>query len=204
MEAFRTAIDLDLFAAPDIFREIPGEVAYNEQVEVTIVVVVDKARADRPLTGRYTGLGGYIFKGPVAAVAVEHVGSEVGEIEIDESVVIEIARGNAHAVPRVTSPGDAGLLRNVGERAVALVSVQPVRVARMRAVDGDALVVVDVQATAVEEENVEQPVAVVVEQAHAATHRFDEELTAGAPGLVNKVDAGRFPAIFEDRQRFGR
>ena len=85
------------------------------------------------------------------------------EVEIDEAVVVKVPRGNAHAVPGVTGPGDAGLLGDIGKPAVALVAVEPVRIARMRTVDLDALVAACVQTTAVEDEDVEQSVAIVVE-----------------------------------------
>ena len=114
-----------------------------------------------------------------AVVVVEGVGPDVGDVEIDEPVVVVVGRAGAHAVLGVR---DAGPRRRVFEGAVAAVPEEPVaRAPGRRRID---------ERSAVHEKDVLPAVAVVVEEQAAAAHDFRK--MAGGAGAVDvaEVDAG--------------
>src|SRR5437667_11952702 len=93
------AIPRLLLAAVNILLEAPIEIAADEQVELAVVVVVEKAGARAPSGGRDSRLRRHILKRAVAAIPVENIGAIGGQVEILKSVVIIIADGDAHSVP---------------------------------------------------------------------------------------------------------
>jgi len=70
----------------------------------------------------------------------------------------------------------------------------------LRAVDRDGLVRAALETTAVDEENVEQPVVVVVEEGDASAHGLDEVFFGLRAGLVLEVDTGFGAAVFKGRR----
>src|SRR5712692_8936547 len=110
------AIPRLLLAAVNIL-EAPIEIAADEQVELAVVVVVEKAGARAPSGGRHSRLRRHILKLAVAAIPVENIGAIGGQVEILKSVVIIIADGDAHSVPG-PDPGQARLLGGSGNFSI--------------------------------------------------------------------------------------
>jgi hypothetical protein len=144
---------------------IPLAVVGDEQIQQPVVVVIDPGGGYRPhfLAGvsaaAHAGLRRHIGKRAIAVVVEELVAVDVGDEDVGPAVVIIVADGNAHAV---TGAGQPGLFGDVGERQVAVVVEQAV--AELRAVLGEPG-----HGAAVDEVDIEQAVAVVIEQATPAT-----------------------------------
>ena len=92
---------------------------------------------------------------------VEHVVAVVGDEQVVKAVVVVIAHGDGRRPARADEPGPLG---HVGERAVAVVPIQAIRRPRRRAL----------QPGAVQHEEVEPPVVVVVEERDAAADHLDD------------------------------
>ena len=74
----------------------------------------------------HAGAIGLVDEGALAGIAVEKIAhGVVGDVDVGQAVAIVVAE--RHAEPLAGRIGDAGLLRDVGERAVAVVAVQPIR-----------------------------------------------------------------------------
>ena len=110
----------------------------DTQVQVSVAVVVHPratgAVADGVLTE--TGLLRHVGKCAVAVVVVEDVVAVVGDKQIIEPVVVVVTNCHGRGPAR---PDQAGLCRDVRERAVAVVLVQPVGRARRRALQPRAV-----------------------------------------------------------------
>ena len=144
---------------------IPGrlDVAGDVQVEVAVAVCVEERATGAPSAGRDSRPGGDVLESAVAAVAEQDVRPPVRHVEIEKAVAVEVP--GARAVP----PGrevDARLLRHVLELPSAEIPVESVAVrdtlAGRRQLRGG------------HEVDVEQPVAVVIEQCDAAARGLQD------------------------------
>jgi len=108
------------------------------------------------------------------------VAVQTGDEDVGPAVVIVVADGNAHVV---TGAGQSGFFGDVGKRQIAVVVKEAV--AELRAVLGEPG-----HGAAVDEVDVEQAVAIVIEQGHAGDHAFG--LLLGRAGAVesDEVHAG--------------
>ncbi len=125
----------------------------------------------------YKKAGGFcdIGESAIAVVAVEHVLTVVGDEDILETVIVVIADGDACSP---TGPNETSLFGYVFECAVAIVPVQAVRSARG---DGGC-----VETAAVQHENVEPAIVIVVEEGDAAAGCFEDVI-----GMVDgSIDDG--------------
>ena len=112
--------------AGDVVIEVDGSIVADVEVKPAVAVDVAPGAAGGPV-----GVGDLRFGGDVAEAAAarrRRVGdiveqtdpAEIGDDEIVEAVVIEVADGAAHAVTGLVE-ADRG--RHIGEGAVAVVSV---------------------------------------------------------------------------------
>src|SRR5450432_2859419 len=110
-------------AAPQIIFGSPLDVIGDQQVEITVFVVIEPSGAGGPSTFiGDSGLGGDIGKRAVAIVVIQNRAAVAGDIQVGVAVVIEIA--DRDALPVVTRAANAGRVGNVGERSVAVVVIQ--------------------------------------------------------------------------------
>ena len=124
---------------------------------------------------------GDVLERAVAAVAEQHVRAPVGDVEIEAAVAVEIAGAGAAAPGRQVH---ARLLRDVlelpsPEVAIERVPVRDALACRRQLGTGDQI-------------DVEQSVAVVVEQGDAAAGRF-EDVVLGRTAAVDLALAGVRP-----------
>ena len=117
------------------------------------------------------------------------VGAQRGDIQVGMAVVVVVAHRAADAVERHGQPGGAG---NVGEMAPAIAAVE--RLGKR------ALAVEAGQRAAVDQEQVEVPVAVIVKEGTAGAKRLGEvETPAGAIGMP-ETDPRRRRHIIEPQR----
>ncbi len=98
--------------------EVVLDVAGNEEIEQTVVIIVAPGGAGGPAAESDAGFFGEVCKRAVAIVVIETVLAVVGDVDVRPAVVVVVRGGNAEAPTLV---GDAGFLGNVSERAVVIV-----------------------------------------------------------------------------------
>ena len=110
-------------ARPRRRRRVEIHVAGDEQIQMTVTVVVQETAAGAPARPRSRDAGSFrdVRERAVAVVAVEHVVAPVGDEQIVEAVVVVVA--DATGLPPA-GMGQPGLRGDVGERAVAVVVEQ--------------------------------------------------------------------------------
>ena len=143
--------------------DIHMNVTRDEQVHVSIAVVVGPRGACAEASASYAGAFGYILEFAIAQVLVEHIVPIAGYVDVEQAVVIEVGDCNSHA-PALR--GQSGRPRNVCEFHVrTLVIERDHRVSALaEAVHGGAA----------DHDDVEFAVIVAVEQAGASTYRFND------------------------------
>ena len=101
----------------------------HEQIHPSIIVEIGRVHAhagSRPagITVSNAGSRGDLFEFSLATIDEEKIGHRVVAYpQVDQSVVVDVGRDHAPYLAEVT--GDAGLLADVGERAITVVVEQP-------------------------------------------------------------------------------
>ena len=174
--------------------DVEVDVVGDEEVEVAVAVVVEERAAGVPsgLRLQEACFGGDIGEGAVAVIAIEDILSVVADEEIVPAIVVVVADA---ATLSPAAAAKAGFGCDVGEGAVAIV-FEEVR-------DGLLTFGEAFDAGAVDEEDVEPVVMVVVKEGHAAACGFEEVsvlvlatvdrlgVEAGLASHVNEADAER-------------
>ena len=167
--------------------EVQVDVVGHEKVQAGIAIIVEEraARAPaRPLLEE-SRLRGDVLESAVATVVVEPVLSPVGHGEVDEAVVVVIARAGSLPPAAGSEPRPCG---HVLEGPVAPVPVEVIRrlLALREALEGGP----------VDQERVEPTVVVVVEEGGAAARGFEqvpvrrlaaEDRHRGEPGRAGDI-----------------
>ena len=182
------------------------DVVRDVQIEQPIAIEIEESRARAPgAAAGDAGRLGDVGKGPVAVVAEQLVGrAEMGDEHVDESVVVDIAGRDPHAVAARAQPGSLG---DVGEferhRSAGggnrLVAEEACRALR-RACGGGMR---SHQGSALQHEQVETPVVVVIEQGDAGTDDLGKiELAAhsvrvdeASPRWIGHLDEGNLQRL---------
>ncbi len=102
-----------------IFR-IELNVTADEEIDATVLIVVEPCRADGPAVYVNASLGGNVGEGAVAVVVIKNRLAVTGYKQIDVAVVVIVGGDRGHPVD---IRSDAGLIGYVGELAVALVAI---------------------------------------------------------------------------------
>src|SRR5207247_10992162 len=119
------AIDvrMAIAAADRIALRLPIAIVGDEQIQTAVVVVINPRRGNGPKSpqaGRTESrLLCHIGEGAVAVVAIKPIAMHTHDEQILMSVVVVVTDRNTNAV---TLPGQAGLFRDIAERAVAVVA----------------------------------------------------------------------------------
>ncbi len=145
------------------------------QIQVAIAVVIDKSRVRAPPyipnRSRSRDLGEYT----VPFIPVQHIRPVVGHVQIRIAVVVIVADSRAHAKAIVAR---ASRGRDVGKGSISLVAI--VRV-------GTAWAAITGHGRAVDNVQVEPPVAIVVEKGRARADGFHHVLVAAGPVDIAKI-----------------
>ena len=197
-EAGRSAGYDDAFVgAGTFFGERSGfqvevDVVGDEEIEMAVFVVVDPGAAGVP--ARFgagleeAGAFGDVGEGAVAIVVIENVLAVVGDEEIVVAVVVVVA--DAAGLSPAGADVEAGTFGDIGEGAVAIIFEEAaMRLFALRET---------LEAPAVDEEEIEPAVVVVVVEGQAAAGGF-EKIFIFADAAENgfDVEAGAFDDIDE-------
>ena len=157
------------------------DVSGHVEVQVAVGVQVPEGGRGGPALHAGAPLRGRVLEPPVAPVQEEGVASLLGHVEVHVAVPVHVARGGAHGVPgEGLEPGPRA---HVGERSRAVVAEEGVTVAGLGGPWGAGV------GAALEEEEVEVPVAVHVEERPAAAHDLRQDPVTCGPGAVGEADA---------------
>src|SRR5208337_4988162 len=130
-----------------------------------------------------------VGEGSVTVVMEERVGAEVGYKNIRIPVIVKICRRGGHSP---TFVDQAALTRHIGKCPIPVVPKQAAGGSRQ------AGIIEQLEGGAVDQENVQQAVVVVIEQRHAVTHFFHQViLHQGATGVAKSIQACLFCHIGE-------
>src|SRR5262249_41833999 len=150
-------------SAKDVFRKVPIQITAHEQVEVTVVVIVEERGAGAPSARGYSRLCSSVGKRAVPVIDIENVLGEVSNVDIRIAVVVHIRHGDALTE---SAAGHSRLLRHIRERAIAIVPIQGIAYGRSWLVEGGW--------TAVDQVYIHQTVLIVVQECAAPAHGFDQ------------------------------
>ena len=172
-EVFGVAIGAEIGTAAEDVVEIPLHIAADEQVQVSIAVVVEESGAAGPAAAADAGRLAHVPKSPVALVVKELVRGEVGEVEIGPAVVVVVPDGHAHGIAAAAHPG---LFGGIAEAPVAVVSIEPVPVVGRGFFRNRSRDHAGGQLGPVQQVDVQEPVPVVIQQCDSRTHGLQQEL----------------------------
>src|SRR5215831_6422170 len=99
--------------------KVPLEVTRHKEIQVAVVVVIDKARTHVPAVGSDAASSRHVGECPVTVIVIEDALPKVGDKQVGETVVIVISDGHTHAV---TLPFHAGLFCYVCECPIVVVA----------------------------------------------------------------------------------
>src|SRR5262249_23221309 len=97
------------------------DIVRNKQVQIAVVVVIDKRGPGGPSRSPHAGLRRDVRKRSVAVVLEKVILSQAGYKQVVKAVVVVIANGATHAPSDVPNPH---LVRDVREGAVTVVVIQ--------------------------------------------------------------------------------
>ena len=184
-----------------VLVHFPMAVVDDKEIEETIVVVVEPARAYRPhllamgLRTSNARLRGDVSECPIAVVVKELIAGHVGNENVGATIVVVVTNGDAHAI---ACSGDAGFFRDVGEGAVVVVAVKTVPIVGRGFFERRNFGAVDAI-------NVEESVVVVVEQRNAGNHRFGLVFVGCGAIARDEMEASLLGDLFKaDRWRWHR
>ena len=104
----------------DIYRVF--EIVDDEQIEVSIPVIIEEARAAAPRRIADSGVLGDVCEGAIAVVTVKHIRSEIGDVDVGVAIVVVIGAGNALSVVAPVANACAG--GDVCKGAVAVILIK--------------------------------------------------------------------------------
>src|ERR1700733_16237284 len=152
------AIGLPLAPAYLAVLRIPHHVARDQQIQMAVIVVIEKAGGAAPAASLPPGFGGDVCKSAIAIVVVEGVFSFVRDVQIGITIVVVIADRYTHAVISVTCVRQPGFLRDVGETPIRILPVEAIPIFGILPVEGLGWVHRIVEPAAIDQKNVEQSV----------------------------------------------
>src|SRR5271163_4850731 len=114
------AIGLPLAPADLAVLCIPYHVTRYEQIQMAVVVVIEKAGGAAPTASLYTRLGGDVCKGAITIVVIQSILSVVRDVQIGKAIIVVIADRHAHAVVAVARIRQTSFLGDVRETPIRI------------------------------------------------------------------------------------
>ena len=150
----------------------------NEQIEPSIVVIVEPDGTGGPTGSRQAGLFGYVRERSISIVVIENAAAVLRDVQIGPAVGIEVSDSDAHAI---ASGRDASFFRHVCKCPVSIIAVERIAQGRVR---GEKVAL-----TAVHQINVYPAVVVVVQEGATCSRCLGQEVIRGAAVLMTPGDS---------------
>jgi hypothetical protein len=163
--------------------------AADEQIEFSIVVVVEPDGAGGPSGSGEAGFLRDVGEGPVMIVFVQRALAIGGDEDVGPAVIVVVADSHAHAEGRTTN---AGFFGDVCKGPIAIVLVERVshRLCRLPEIAG----------AAIHQEDVHPPVVVEVEKSTAGTQRLGQVVVLGHRVVMDPGHSARRGQDFSEER----
>jgi hypothetical protein len=159
---------------------VPVHIMADDQVQEAIAVVVEEDCCAVPCALLEADLLRGLTEGAIAIILEKQRLQIACHQHILIAIVVIVGGGEAHAIERHVEASRRG---HIGERAVSEVAIQ--------LHGGLGALSFPRPAPPIDQQDIDQAVAIVIEKPAAGAHRFRVPLLPGGPGLVSKDDAGR-------------
>ena len=156
------------------------DVARDVEVQIAVAVGIEERAARAPAAGGDAGAGSHLLERAVATVAEQRVRSPIGDVEIEAAVAVEIAGARAAAPGREIHARLLGYVLELPSPEVAIegISMWDTLTRRRELRRGHQI-------------DVEQSIAVVVEQGDAAAGRFEDVVLGRSAAIHLRRAAAR-------------
>src|SRR5882724_974390 len=180
------AITWTALSTPDIILGRPIDVVEDQEVQVTVPVVVEPAGAGGPSAlVCHSCLGCNVRESSVAVIVIENGAAVPRDVEVRIAVVVVVADGHALAVMPLAA--DPGFFRDVGKGSVTIVVVE-------RRAEGPRRLV-NIGRSRLNEVEIHEPVLVVINPAHAGPHGLEIILFLCLCGILEKGNSSSLADI---------
>src|ERR1039457_4654885 len=179
-------------AAEDVVLGRPLHVVAHQQVQEAVAVEIEpQGGGAEGAPGAQSGLGRDVQEMPAAGVLEEAILPYSGDQNVRETIVVVVRNRHAHAVHFDCQPGALG---DVREDAVAIVPVEP---------RGAALALVARPIGAIHDQDVEPPIAVIIEERAPRPQSLGQVLLAERAAVVVKGEPRRASHVHQSKPRVG-
>ena len=113
-------------SAISIGVERPVHVASDKEVELSVIVVIEKARACAPPSTGDACVFGDVCECTVSIVVIERIPVVVRDVNILKSVIVVISDGHTHPIVILRHPGEARFFRHVGEGTIGILVIKAI------------------------------------------------------------------------------
>src|SRR5713226_8642701 len=114
---------------------VPFHVTGHKEIEMAVIVEVEKTGRDGPAAARDSRFGGDIREGSVAVVVIQDVLSVARDEEIGIAIIVVVADRDAHAVVASAGAGQACGFSHIRETAIFILAIKAIPVARIGAIE---------------------------------------------------------------------
>ncbi len=180
------SVSFFVFSAPDVVK-IPFEIPQHHQIKESIAIQIHPGRTRRPSAASDAGFLRHIGESAIAIVVIKLVPTVRSNIQVLVAVIVVISDGYAHSISRSLQPC---FLRDVFERTVRLLVIEPVPILWPRFLGNRSLRCWITERRAVDQENIQTPVVVVIKERHSRPHGFGQIFFGGVRRLVPEIYAG--------------
>src|SRR5271157_3016947 len=145
------------------------EIIYDQEIDKTIIVVVEPSSRNCPGLTKIRDVtanacfSGHVSECTVAIIVKELVSIHTSNVQIYKAIVVVVSGGHTHGIADSLQPR---LFSNIGKSTIAVIPIKAVVIVRTRFLERG-------NARAIREENVEQPIVVVVKHRNSPGHGLD-------------------------------
>ena len=161
-------------AAPFVFPFAEVDKPANEQIEPSVVVIVEPHSARRPAGRCDPGLFRHVTERAVSVVVVKDAAAILRQVDVGKAISIIVTDGNSLPIP---ASDDPSFLRYICKCAIPIIMVKRVSQRRWRRVE--------VTSSAIHQVNVHPAIAVVIEKPAARARCLRQIHVWGAPVHVS-------------------
>src|SRR5215472_12443156 len=144
-------------------------ISRDEEIDISVTVVVDPGRAGHEATAAHSGFVGYVLEFAVSQAMVKRASAKTRDENVQLAVVVEIGHGNPHA-PALAR--QACGLSDVGELEIRVLMVE-----RDERVTACAIAI---DGRAIHHRNIQLAVIIAIEESDSAAHGFDDVVLFGS------------------------
>src|SRR4029077_14389076 len=129
-----------------------------------------------------------ISEGTVSVVVIQRVPVVIRDVNVFESVVVVIADRHAHSVTILRHAGESRFFGHIGEGAIGILVIQTIPELAIGLIGGLTFGHGVIDLCAIDKENVQPSIVVVIQERDASAHGLDQVLVRSGRVFVFEVD----------------